>query len=279
MRNAPPLHALEAKSTILHLMASTFTVATWNVNSIRARLDPVLTFLAEIEPDIACLQETKVDDQVFPRVPFLELGYQVTTHGSKGLAGVATLTKERPTSVQRGFICEPPDLHARILNVQVRGIRIYNVYVPNGTELGSTSFAYKLDWLARLRAELDASCVPNEPLAIVGDFNVAPQARDVWDPMRFEGHILCTPEERRALLHLAEFGLTDCFRRHESEPGHYTWFDYRTNGFMRNEGLRIDHVYATESLAARCTKVVHHSEPRGWDKPSDHLPVVATFVE
>lgn len=256
---------------------SPLTIMSWNVNSIRARLDHVLTYLYDNAPDVVCLQETKVEDKLFPRVPFMELGYQVHLHGGKALAGVATLTKREPDEVRAGFARGEPDRHPRILVVRVGGVRIYNLYVPNGTELGTEAFEYKLQWLGRLREELDAECSPGEPLVIVGDFNIAPDARDVWDPERFVGQLLYTEAEHQALARLVAFGLHDCFRRHVSEGGHYSWYDYRTNGFELNEGLRIDHVYATACMAERCEEVVHDRKPRSWEVPSDHVPVIARF--
>jgi len=253
------------------------SIMTWNVNSIRARLDHVLTYLYDNAPDVVCLQETKVEDALFPRVPFMELGYTVHLHGGRALAGVATLTKTKPDEVRAGFATGEADRHPRILVVRVQGVRIYNLYVPNGTELGTDAFEYKLQWLRRLRAELDQTCSPSEPLVIVGDFNIAPDGRDVFDPERFVGRLLFTDEEHAALRNLLEFGLEDCFRRHVSEGGHYTWYDYRTNGFELNEGLRIDHVYATAPMAARCLEVVHDRKPRSWEVPSDHVPVIARF--
>ena len=259
-------------------MAQGFTLMTWNVNSIRARLDNVLTYLDEHQPDVACLQETKVEDPLFPRVPFMELGYQIALNGTKGYAGVATLIKgAKPQDVQLGFADGPADKHKRILACTHAGVRIYNLYVPNGTELGSDAFDYKLAWLRRLRAELDATWSADRPLVIVGDFNIAPDGRDVYDEAHFQGRLLFTDEEHAALDELRAFGLEDCFRLHEAEGGHYSWYDYRTNGYERNEGLRIDHVYATAPMAKRCAEVVHDRKPRGWDVPSDHVPVTARF--
>jgi exodeoxyribonuclease-3 len=253
------------------------SITTWNVNSIRARLDHVLTYLADHDPDVLCLQETKVEDKLFPRVPFMELGYQVTIHGGKALCGVATMTKSKPQEVVAGFREGEPDRQPRVLDVLVDGVRIYNLYCPNGTELGSDAYDYKLAWFRRLRAELDASYEPSDPIVIVGDFNVAPDERDLWNPSEYEGRLLVSGPERAALQELQDFGLQDCFRRHVSEGGHYTWYDYRTNGFVRGEGLRIDHVYATAPMYARSERVVHDPEPRGWDTPSDHVPVTAYF--
>lgn len=258
-------------------MFGAFSITTWNVNSVRSRLDHILTYLADQEPDILCLQETKVEDSLFPRVPFLELGYHLTLHGSKGLAGVATLTKTKPQEIVRGFRGGDPDRQCRILDTLVDGVRVYNVYCPNGTTLGSEAYTYKLAWFRRLRAELDAYARPDEPLLVVGDFNVAPDDRDLWAPREAEGHLLVSAPERAALSELVAFGLVDCFRKHQAEGGHYTWFDYRNNGFARNEGMRIDHVYATAPLAAKCVEVVHDLAPRGWDTPSDHIPVTARF--
>ncbi len=250
---------------------------SWNVNSIRARLDHVLTYLYDHEPDIVCLQETKVENGLFPRVPFMELGYTVSLHGGKALAGVATLTKTKPDAVQCGFAEGPADRHPRVLAVTLDGLRVYNLYVPNGTELDSDAYRYKLAWLERLRAELDATTTPDQPVVIVGDFNIAPDGRDVYDEAHFQGRLLYTDKEHAALANLVDFGLEDCFRRHVAEGEHYTWFDYRTNGLQLNQGLRIDHVYATAPMAQRCTKVVHDLKPRSWEVPSDHVPVVAHF--
>ncbi|MBX7081185.1 MAG: exodeoxyribonuclease III [Nannocystaceae bacterium] len=253
------------------------TVASWNVNSIRARLDHVATWLADHEPDVLCLQETKVEDALFPKVPFLELGYTVTLHGGRALCGVAVISKRKPSFVHAGFREGEADRNPRILEVVVDDVRLYCLYAPNGTELGSDAFAYKLAWYERLAQQLRHHHRPDEPLALLGDFNVAPDDRDVWDPEAFRGRLLFTDQEHAALQRLLDFGLHDCFRAHESGAGHYSWYDYRTGGFGRNEGLRIDLVLATEVLARRCTAVTHDATPRGWDTPSDHVPVVARF--
>lgn len=258
-------------------MAGPFSLLTWNVNSIRMRLDPTLTYIDEHEPDIVCLQETKVEDQLFPRVPFMELGYTVTCHGSKGYAGVVTLTRQKPSEVHRGFREGPEDEAPRIVSLVVDGVRIYNLYVPNGQAVGSEAFQYKLAWLERLRAELDATCKPDEPVLLCGDFNIAPDERDVYSVEAMTGHTHFTDAEHGALDHLKAFGLHDCFRKHHDEGGQFTWFDYRGAAFERGAGLRIDHVYVTAPLYERCEEVVQDLEPRGWDKASDHAPVRARF--
>ncbi len=252
--------------------------ATWNVNSIRARLDHVLTWLSDHEPDVLCLQETKVEDHLFPRVPFLELGYTVTLHGGRALCGVATLSKRKPSEVHMGFREAPPDKQPRLLECVVDGIRLFNLYAPNGTELGSEAFAYKLEWFARLRDQLQARHTPSEPILLMGDFNIAPDDRDVWDPQLLRGRMLFTDEEHAVLARLHEFGLSDCFRRHNNDGGHFTWFDYRTGGFGRNEGLRIDLVLASQGVVERCIAVDHDHTPRKWDVPSDHVPVIVTIA-
>jgi exodeoxyribonuclease-3 len=259
-------------------MAAELRLLTWNVNSVRARLDHVLTYLADHEPDVVCLQETKVEDKLFPKVPFLELGYQVHIHGSKGYAGVATLTKRKASDVHGGFREGPPDKACRILQLVVDGVRIYNLYCPNGTELGSDAFAHKLAWFRQLREELQARCDPAEPLVLCGDFNIAPDERDVYDVAAMAGRLHFTAEEHAVLAELREWGLTDCFRARHGDAREFSWFDYRNNSFARGEGLRIDHVYGTATMVARCRDVVHDRQPRTWESPTDHLPVTATFA-
>jgi exodeoxyribonuclease-3 len=259
-------------------MSKAFSLMTWNVNSIRARLDNVLAYLDEQQPDVACLQETKVEDRLFPRVPFMELGYQLVLNGTKGYAGVATLIKgAKPEAVQLGFAEGPPDKHRRIIACTYAGVRIYNLYVPNGTAVGSEAFTYKLEWLARLRKELDAKFSPNDPLILCGDFNIARDERDVWSVEAMEGHTHFTDQEHQALDELEAFGLKDCFRKYDQEAGRFTWFDYRDAAWEKRHGLRIDYVYATEPVYARCTEVIHDLEPRAEDSPSDHVPVIARF--
>ncbi len=263
-------------------MSKPFRVMTWNVNSIRARLDNVLTYLDELEddaPEVVCLQETKVENRLFPRVPFMELGYTVTLNGTKGYAGVATLTKGEPEDVQLGFADDPPDRHKRILACTYAGARIYNLYVPNGTALGSEAFTYKLDWLARLEAELRARYQSGAQSSVIlcGDFNIARDARDTWSVDALKGGTHFTPEEHAALDKLEGFGLRDCFRKFDDAPGRFTWFDYRGGSWKKKQGLRIDYVYASDDLYERCTEVVHDWEPRGWDDASDHVPVIARF--
>ena len=250
---------------------------TWNVNSVRARLDNVLAYLDEHEPDVVCLQETKVEDKLFPQVPFLEYGYTVTTHGTGGYAGVTTLTKGKPGEVVRGFTEGEEDTAPRLLQVRHGDTWVFNVYAPNGTSLGSEAFEHKLHWFGRLQDEARGRVSSGE-LVVCGDFNVAPDERDVWDLAAMQGRLHFTEVEHRALAELRGVGLHDCYRNLVSEGGNFTWFDYRNASFERGHGLRIDHVYATTGLRDRCQEVVHDAEPRGWDNPSDHLPVRAVFA-
>ena len=259
------------------VMDDSFSIATWNINGIRARLDLVAMWLARHEPDIVLLQETKVEDQLFPRVPFLELGYEVVHHGSKGRAGVATLSKKPVAETYLGFRDGPTDQHCRILNTLIDGVRVYNLYVPNGQSLGTEAFQHKLQWLERLCDELGRHHDADAPLVLAGDFNIAPDDRDVHDPAAMRGHIHFSEPEHAALAQLQEFGLRDCFRKHCSEAGHYSWFDYRSNAFARGLGLRIDLVLASRPMYDRCTSAIMDHEPRGWDGPSDHVPVVVRF--
>jgi len=259
-------------------MTTSFSLMTWNVNSIRARLDNVLTYLDEHAPDVACLQETKVEDRLFPRVPFMELGYRIALNGTKGYAGVATLIKDHaPAEVQVGFAAGKADKHSRILACTYAGVRIYNLYVPNGTALGSEAFTYKLDWLARLRDELAANFAADDPVVLCGDFNIARDERDVWSVEAMQGGTHFTPDEHAALDALEAWGLRDCFRKFDDAPGRFTWFDYRDASWEKKQGLRIDYVYASAPVFEGCTEVVHDWEPRGWDAPSDHVPVTASF--
>ncbi len=252
-------------------------VASWNVNSIRARLDHVLTWITDHEPDVVCLQETKVEDALFPRVPFMELGYQVTIHGGRALAGVATLSKRKPDEVHRGFREGDEDRAPRVLETVIDGLRIYNLYAPNGTSVGSDAFAYKLEWYARLRAQVERLHGAGEEVVLLGDFNVAPDNRDVWDVDYFQGRLQFTDVEHDALARLVGLGLVDCFRKFHPEGGHYSWWDYRTNGFQRKEGMRIDLALATAPLAERCVSAHYDHGPRRWEVPSDHAPLVVRF--
>lgn len=252
-------------------------IATWNVNSIAARLPHVTAWLAEHQPDVLCLQEIKTVEAKFPYTAFGELSYKAAVYGQPTYNGVAILARDAPTHVERGFANdgEPP---ARLLAATVGPLRVVNVYVPNGAPLGSERYAGKLAWLGHLREYLHSSCTPDQLLVLCGDFNVAPEPRDVYDPATLEQFVLFTPAERDALAPVAGWGLQDTFRLHETGAGHYSWWDYRQAAFRRDMGLRIDHVWATPPLAAACTAAWIDRAPREAERPSDHAPVVADFA-
>ncbi len=241
-------------------------IATWNVNSILARLPHVTRWLAAALPDVLCIQETKCSDDKFPLLDLQATGYDCVIFGQQAYNGVAILSRAGCASVQRGY---PGDEATRV--------RVINVYVPNGQAVGSEKYHFKLEWLKRLREFLDQSYDPSSQVLICGDFNVAPEDRDVHDPRLWQNRVLCSEPERAALQHVKDWGFTDTFRLHNQEAGHYSWWDYRAGAFRRNLGLRIDHVWASASLAARSKTTWIDKEPRAWERPSDHAPVIADF--
>jgi exodeoxyribonuclease-3 len=252
-------------------------IATWNVNSIRARKDRVLAWLQGNEPDVLCVQETKVTDDIFPHEDLKAIGYQAAIHGQKTYNGVALLTRKPITDVVRGFGDEGDDSQARFIGGSIDGVRVYSAYIPNGSSVGSDKYQYKLEWLQRLRRYLDAQESPETAVALCGDWNVAPEDRDIHDPLLWEGEVLCTDAERAALQRIVDWGFQDTFRMHCEEEGKFSWWDYRMLGFPKNKGLRIDHIYATESLASKCTDSVIDRNERKGKGASDHAPVVALF--
>jgi exodeoxyribonuclease-3 len=252
-------------------------IASWNVNSIRKRLDRVIPWLAEHGPDVLCLQETKVEDDAFPRAEIEAAGYHVSCHGQKAYNGVALLTREPARDLVRGFGDEVQDPQARFLMATVGDVRVGTVYVPNGQEVGSEKFRYKLDWLKRLRQWLAAHADADVPLALCGDINIAPDDRDVYDPVAWKDQVLCHPDERAALAEIRGWGLVDSFRQHHAEAGLYSWWDFRQLCFPKNLGLRIDLILCTAPLAARCTSASIDRNARKGAAPSDHAPVIAEF--
>ena len=252
-------------------------IATWNVNSVRVRLAQVLDWLARHTPDVLCIQETKVIDADFPAAEFGAAGYHAVFTGQKTYNGVATLTRLPAGEV----VTEAVGLDAgqrRFLAATIAGVRVVNVYVPNGERVGSAKYAYKLEWLQALGDWLTAELKRHERLALVGDFNIAPEDRDVYEPKLWRNQVLFSEPEREALAKLLALGLVDLFRRFTPDAGHYTWWDYRAGAFRRNQGLRIDHILASPLLAARAKSCVIDREPRGREKPSDHAPVVAELA-
>lgn len=252
-------------------------IATWNVNSIRARKERLLAWLDDRRPEVLCLQETKVVDEAFPFDDLREHGYQAVAHGQKTYNGVAILSRLPITGALAGLDDGEEDPQARLIAADIAGVRVISAYVPNGKEVGDEKYAYKLAWLARLLAYLRKHSDAEQPLALCGDFNIAPDDRDVWDPDAFQEGILCSAPERQGLQLLLEWGLTDSFRLHHQEGGLYSWWDYRQLAFPKGRGLRIDFVLVTAPLVARCTEAVIDRDARKGKQPSDHAPVVATL--
>jgi exodeoxyribonuclease-3 len=254
-------------------------IATWNVNSLRPRLQGVAAWVARVQPDVLCLQETKVTDDLFPHAEIEAMGYpNRAVWGQKTYNGVAILSKRPLEDVRIGFQEREPDAQARILSAVVDGIRVVDVYVPNGAEVGSDKFFYKLDWLKRLRAELEGLASPNDPVVLLGDFNIAPTDADVYDPFEHAGQILCSEAERTAWSTLLQWGLVDSWRKKAPFKSEFSWWSYQASGFRKNHGFRIDHLLLSTPLMRRCTSVVIDREPRGVESPSDHAPVVGTFL-
>jgi exodeoxyribonuclease III len=251
-------------------------IATWNVNSLRVRLPQLGEWSAAGPADVIGLQELKLPDEEFPRDAVAELGFQAAWAGQKTYNGVALLARAPLDDVVTG-IPGYDDPQRRVIAATVGGVRVINVYVPNGQAVGSEKFAYKLDWMERLSGYVAAELARHPRLALVGDFNVAPEDRDVHDPKAWEGSVHVSPEERAALGRLLEAGLVDTFRLFEQPPATFSWWDYRMGAFRRNHGLRIDLVLASRALAERCTGCSVDRNPRTWERPSDHAPVVAAF--
>lgn len=252
-------------------------VATWNINSVRARLDRLLDYLRTRAPDVLLLQETKATDEQFPLLEIQSLGYRAELFGQKSYNGVAILSREEASSVARNM--GDGDEQARLIAATVRGVRVVGLYAPNGQSLGSEAYEYKLEWYARLTRWL--SPWAKGPLLVGGDFNVAPQGIDTWDPALWEGQTLCTPSERAAFETLkGSNGLIDLLRhRHPDDPGLFTWWDYRAGAFKKNQGLRIDHLLGTAPLVARCESVRVDTKAREGKLPSDHAPLEALFSD
>ena len=251
-------------------------IATWNVNSMNVRLPHVLEWLGNHEPDVLVLQEIKQLTENFPAEALEEIGYRSVASGQKTYNGVAVVSKTPPADPVTDF---PgfEDPQRRVLAATIDGVRVVNLYVPNGSEVGSEKYKYKLNWLAALRGFLEAELAQHENLVVLGDFNIAPADVDVYDPEKWGDAILCSPLERQALGKLFDLGLTDVFRQFEQPEGTFSWWDYRAAGFRRNAGLRIDLILASNSLTGCCTASYVDKEPRAWDRPSDHAPVIAEF--
>lgn len=253
-------------------------VATWNVNSLKARMDRVPEWLSYAEPDILCLQETKLSDAAFPHMAFAALGYESVHHGTGQWNGVAILSRVGLEAPVMGFADGgEPDRDARLITARCGGLVVSSVYVPNGRAVGSEHFHYKLAWLERLRRHLDSVSGPQEAVVVCGDFNVAPTDDDVWDPAAFAGSTHVTPEERAALRDLLAWGLVDAFREIWPGPRLYTYWDYRAGDFHEHRGMRIDLVLVSRLLASKLSWALVDRNARKGKLPSDHAPVLVDF--
>jgi exodeoxyribonuclease-3 len=251
-------------------------LATWNVNSMKVRLPHVLEWLAANGPDVLVLQEIKQITEAFPAEELREAGYESLANGQKTYNGVAVVARRVPEDP----VLELPGLEdpqRRVLAVTIDGVRVVNLYVPNGQAVGSEKYDYKLAWLATLRDYLRDELSSHERLVVLGDFNIAPADEDVYDAEKWGDAILCSPLERKALGNLLDLGLTDVFRKFEQPEKAFSWWDYRAAGFRRNAGLRIDLILTSDAMTSCCTASYVDKEPRAWDRPSDHAPVIAEF--
>jgi exodeoxyribonuclease-3 len=265
------------RDTTFGAPASSMIFVTWNVNSITARLAHVEQLLESYEPDILCMQETKVIDDKFPRQVFHARGYEVEIYGEKSYNGVAIASREGMANVTRGFKEEIATGNKRLIGVQIGDLKVLNVYIPNGQAVGSDKYYYKLEWICALKKHIEDNFSPQDNILMCGDFNIAPEDRDVYKPQEWDGSIMASPEERKHLNDIKEWGFIDVFRRHHEEAGLYTWWDYQRGAFRRNAGFRIDHIWATPAVADHCTGVLIAREMRELDRPSDHAPIVAEF--
>ncbi|BAT53078.1 Exodeoxyribonuclease III [Nostoc sp. NIES-3756] len=258
-------------------------VATWNVNSIRTRLEHVIDWLKQNPVDVLCLQETKVVDADFPRSPLESLGYHLYISGQKAYNGVALISQQPLTDVTSGFTPILPDIEPiwdeqkRVITGVLDGVRIVNLYVPNGSAIASEKYEYKLRWLTVLREYLRSLLLLQPAICVCGDFNIALEDIDIHEKVKAENHIMASPAERQALRDVLELGFADAFRKFTSEGGHFSWWDYRAAAFRRNQGWRIDHHYLTSVLYEQAKSCIIDISPRKLTQPSDHTPVIVEF--
>ena len=251
-------------------------IATWNVNSLRVRLPHVLQWLQTEQPDVLALQEIKLQDVDFPESAIREIGYHIICAGQKTYNGVALLSRAEPRNIIKA-LPEYEDTQKRVLCAEINGVTVLNLYAPNGSEVGSEKYLYKLDWYAHLHPFVRGLLQRTRYTVILGDLNIAPEDRDVHDPAAWAGSVLVSEPERAEFRKLLEPGLKDCFRLFDQQPDSYSWWDYRAAAFRRNLGLRIDHILASDALAALCRSCRIDKGPRKLEQPSDHAPVLADF--
>ena len=252
-------------------------IVSWNVNSVNARLPHLLDYLRTEQPDILCLQELKCMTEKYPKADIEALGYGSQVFGQKAYNGVAILSKSPLELVSENFDDNASDVSARFIACRQNDVVFMCAYVPNGQSLGSEKFLFKLDWLHRMRKYLEAKFSPRDKIVLVGDFNIAPDDRDVYDPVGWKEHIHCSAQERESLSLVTRFGFIDTFRIHNQKNGQFSWWDYRDGSFLENRGLRIDLIFATPSMALKCKGSRIAFEQRSKERPSDHAPVESFF--
>jgi len=254
-------------------------IATWNVNSIKSRIDHVLKWCEAARPDVLCLQETKVVDEKFPIRKFNTIGYKYAALlGERGYNGVAIVSKLPLTDIQNNLPGEKKPAQSRLIAATIGNIRLVNVYGPHGTSQGTPKYQFKLDWIARLRKYFDKKFSIEENVLLCGDINVAPHELDVWSVPAWRGKLHFTKQERDAIQNVKKWGFVDLFRQINDDEQEFSWWSVFRNDFEKDRGLRIDHIWASPPLAERCTDCWIDKEPRGWDHPSDHAPVIADFI-
>jgi exodeoxyribonuclease-3 len=255
-------------------------IATWNINGVKARMETLLAWLKEAEPDVVCLQEIKSQDDQFPALEIEAAGYHVETHGQKGFNGVAVLSKSKPDEVVRGLPGDPTDEQARyieaVFSIDGGAVRIASLYLPNGNPIGTDKFKYKLAWMERLHRHTESRLRLEEPLVLAGDYNVIPEPRDARHPELWTGDALYQPESRDAFNRLVNLGFTDAVRA-VTDDAVYTFWDYQAGAWQKNNGIRIDHALLSPEAARRLGGVRIDKHVRAWEKPSDHVPVVVTL--
>ena len=257
-------------------------IASWNVNSIRTRLPQIIDWINIVNPDVLCFQETKVTDDVFPAKPFEEIGYSVEVYGQKSYNGVAIISKIKAENIKKGFknysYFDERNTTSfdqrRLISAEINGIQVINVYVPNGSSLGSEKFEYKIKWLNFLASFVDEQVQKGKLICLLGDFNIAPTDLDIHDPQKYKGELMASEIERNTLKNVLKVNLIDSFRIFEKNSGYWSWWDYRNNAYELNKGWRIDHIYISKELKARLKSCVIDRVPRENIRPSDHAPIM-----
>jgi exodeoxyribonuclease-3 len=254
-------------------------IATWNVNSIKSRLEHVIKWCKLNEPDVLCLQETKVIDEKFPRKKLQAIGYpRIELLGERGYNGVAIISKLPLSNVQKNLPGEKAPAQSRLISATIGNIQLVNVYGPHGTSRGTEKYAFKLDWISRLRGYFDKKFATDSNVILCGDLNVAPHELDVWSVPEWRNKLHFTKPERDAIQDLKKWGFVDVFRQINGDEKEFSWWSNYRHDFEKDRGLRIDHIWASPPVAERCTDCWIDKDPRGWEHPSDHAPVVAEFV-